>query len=82
MATLPTGLESSNSPKGSNMPEITLLISCFCYKENMTSFVKVTSLAPDNKYLCCLLELDEAKILLDCGWTEDFNVEDLAYLSK
>jgi hypothetical protein len=31
---------------------------------------------------CYLLEIDEAKILLDCGWNDHFNVEDLQALAR
>lgn len=48
----------------------------------MTSIVKFTPLsgAHDEKPLCYLLEIDEFKILLDCGWDEHFNTADLKLL--
>lgn len=50
----------------------------------MTSLIKFTPLsgAHDEHPLCYLLEIDDAKILLDCGWSETLNVEMLGELSK
>ncbi|KAI8925034.1 beta-lactamase-like protein, partial [Entophlyctis helioformis] len=50
----------------------------------MTSFVKFTPLsgAHDESPLCYLLEIDEAKLLLDCGWSESLDVGQLAALAK
>ncbi len=31
---------------------------------------------------CYLLEIDEAKILLDCGWSDNFDLEDLKTLKR
>lgn len=49
-----------------------------------TSFVKFTALsgARSERPPCYLLEIDEAKILLDCGWTDNFEPEDLAHLRR
>ncbi|ORX43855.1 hypothetical protein DM01DRAFT_1349896 [Hesseltinella vesiculosa] len=50
----------------------------------MTSYIKFTPLsgAKNEDPLCYLLEVDEVKILLDCGWTDQFNVDDLLQLKK
>lgn len=32
--------------------------------------------------MCYLLEIDEAKIMLDCGWNDAFNVDDLRQLKR
>ena len=48
----------------------------------MTSLIQFTPIsgAHDENPLCYLLEIDEAKILLDCGWTDEFDVNDLELL--
>ncbi|KAI8145312.1 beta-lactamase-like protein [Fennellomyces sp. T-0311] len=50
----------------------------------MTSYIKFTPIsgAKNEDALCYLLEIDEVKILLDCGWSDKFDVEDLATLKK
>jgi len=50
----------------------------------MTSFIKFTPLSGVHGEgpLCYLLEIDEAKLLLDCGWDYKFQVEDLAPLRR
>lgn len=50
----------------------------------MTSYINFTALSGAGKegFLCYLLEIDEARILLDCGWTEEFNVEELSALKS
>eukprot|EP01104_Vermistella_antarctica_P017312 TRINITY_DN6110_c0_g1_i2.p1 TRINITY_DN6110_c0_g1~~TRINITY_DN6110_c0_g1_i2.p1 ORF type:complete len:859 (-),score=215.94 TRINITY_DN6110_c0_g1_i2:92-2518(-) len=50
----------------------------------MSSLIHFTPLmgASDDGPLCYLLEIDEYKILLDCGWTEPFDVSMLASLAK
>ncbi|KAI7851223.1 beta-lactamase-like protein [Circinella umbellata] len=50
----------------------------------MTSYIKFTPLsgAKSEDPLCYLLEIDEVKILLDCGWTDKFDVQDLTNLKK
>ncbi|RKP07912.1 beta-lactamase-like protein [Thamnocephalis sphaerospora] len=50
----------------------------------MTSYIKFTPLsgARNEQGLCYLLEIDDAKILLDCGWLETFNVDDLEPLKR
>ncbi|KAL1923357.1 uncharacterized protein VTP21DRAFT_8337 [Calcarisporiella thermophila] len=50
----------------------------------MSSYIRFTPLsgAKDEKPLCYLLEVDEAKILLDCGWSDGFDVADLDELKK
>ncbi|KAG4098147.1 Metallo-hydrolase/oxidoreductase [Neocallimastix lanati (nom. inval.)] len=50
----------------------------------MTSYIKFTALsgARDDNPLCYLLEIDEAKILLDCGWYDNFDEELLKPLSE
>ncbi len=35
-----------------------------------------------DKPLCSLLKIDNYNILLDCGWDENFNEEDLAQLRE
>ncbi|KAJ3012211.1 cleavage and polyadenylation specificity factor subunit 2 [Thoreauomyces humboldtii] len=50
----------------------------------MTAYIKFTALsgAHNEDPLCYLLEVDEAKILLDCGWTDKFDPEDLKALKR
>lgn len=50
----------------------------------MSSFIKLTPLsgAKDENFLCYLLEIDQIKILLDCGWSEQFDVAQLESLEK
>lgn len=50
----------------------------------MTSYIKFTPIsgARNEDALCYLLEIDEVKLLLDCGWTDKFKVEDLTNLKK
>ncbi|EPB87138.1 hypothetical protein HMPREF1544_06064 [Mucor circinelloides 1006PhL] len=50
----------------------------------MTSYIKFTPIsgAKNEDPLCYLLEIDEVKILLDCGWSDSFKEEDLANLKK
>ncbi|KAI8334392.1 beta-lactamase-like protein [Chlamydoabsidia padenii] len=50
----------------------------------MASYIKFTPLsgAKNEDALCYLLEIDEVKILLDCGWSDQFNTQDLLPLKK
>ncbi|KAI7862820.1 beta-lactamase-like protein [Spinellus fusiger] len=50
----------------------------------MTSYIKFTPIsgAKNEEALCYLLEIDEVKILLDCGWSDTFHVDDLTHLKK
>eukprot|EP00045_Choanoeca_perplexa_P010094 m.100904 g.100904 ORF g.100904 m.100904 type:complete len:751 (+) comp15146_c0_seq2:104-2356(+) len=50
----------------------------------MTSIVRFHALsgAQNNDPLCYLLELDGCRILLDVGWNEDFNLEQLEQLKE
>lgn len=50
----------------------------------MTSIIKFTPLcgAHDENPLCYLLEVDEFRILLDCGWNSDFDVSLLKPLAR
>ncbi|KAI8987524.1 beta-lactamase-like protein [Mycotypha africana] len=50
----------------------------------MTSYIKFTPLsgAKNEDPLCYLLEIDEVKILLDCGWSDSFEEEDLVNLKR
>lgn len=50
----------------------------------MSSFVRLTPLsgALDESHLCYLLEMDEARILLDCGWSESLHVKQIEYLAQ
>jgi cleavage and polyadenylation specificity factor subunit 2 len=50
----------------------------------MTSYLKFTPLsgARNEQGLCYLLEIDDAKILLDCGWLETFDTADLELLKR
>lgn len=50
----------------------------------MTSYIKFTPIsgAKNEDALCYLLEIDEVKILLDCGWSDNFDVDDLVNLKK
>ncbi|ORZ22739.1 beta-lactamase-like protein [Lobosporangium transversale] len=49
-----------------------------------SNYIRFTALsgAKSESALCYLLEIDEAKILLDCGWNDAFNVEDLRQLRR
>ena len=50
----------------------------------MTSLIRFTPLngAWNENPLCYLLQIDECTILLDCGWTDAFRVEDLEVLQR
>ncbi|KAL0095247.1 beta-lactamase-like protein [Phycomyces blakesleeanus] len=50
----------------------------------MTSYIKFTPIsgAKNEDALCYLLEIDEVKLLLDCGWSDSFKVDDLYHLKK
>ncbi|KAI9168228.1 hypothetical protein H9P43_007600 [Blastocladiella emersonii ATCC 22665] len=50
----------------------------------MTSYIRFIPLsgARSERGVCGLLELDDAKILLDCGWTGDLDPADLSELEK
>ncbi|KAK9693101.1 hypothetical protein K7432_014071 [Basidiobolus ranarum] len=50
----------------------------------MTSYIKFTAISGSHSEaaLCYLLEVDEVKILLDCGWYDNFNLEDLKHLKR
>ncbi|KAI9362898.1 beta-lactamase-like protein [Zopfochytrium polystomum] len=49
----------------------------------MTSFVRFMPLsgAMDEGPLCYLLQIDEARILLDCGWSDSFDANALRFLA-
>ncbi|KAI1316869.1 cleavage and polyadenylation specificity factor subunit 2 [Mortierella claussenii] len=49
-----------------------------------SNYIRFTALsgAKSESALCYLLEIDEAKILLDCGWNDEFDVEDLKQLRR
>ncbi|KAK3819700.1 MAG: beta-lactamase-like protein [Benniella sp.] len=49
-----------------------------------SNYIRFTPLsgAKSESALCYLLEIDEAKILLDCGWNDAFNVDDLRQLKR
>ncbi|KAG0238046.1 cleavage and polyadenylation specificity factor subunit 2 [Actinomortierella wolfii] len=49
-----------------------------------SNYIRFTALsgAKSEAALCYLLEIDEAKILLDCGWNDAFDVEDLKHLRR
>ncbi|KAF8938407.1 cleavage and polyadenylation specificity factor subunit 2 [Haplosporangium gracile] len=49
-----------------------------------SNYIRFTALsgAKSESALCYLLEIDEAKILLDCGWNDAFDVEDLKQLKR
>lgn len=50
----------------------------------MTSYIKFTPIsgARNEDPLCYLLELDDAKILLDCGWNDKTQPEFLAQVKR
>ncbi|KAJ3145453.1 cleavage and polyadenylation specificity factor subunit 2 [Geranomyces variabilis] len=50
----------------------------------MTAYIKFTAIsgAHNEDPLCYLLEVDEAKLLLDCGWTDKFDPNDLKHLKR
>jgi cleavage and polyadenylation specificity factor subunit 2 len=50
----------------------------------MTSYIKFTPIsgARNEDPLCYLLELDDAKILLDCGWNDATLTESLAHVKR
>lgn len=54
------------------------------WPSSMTSYIKFTPIsgAKNENPLCYLLEIDEVKILLDCGWSDTFDTQDLANLKK
>jgi cleavage and polyadenylation specificity factor subunit 2 len=45
----------------------------------MSSELKFTPIsgAKNSDPLCYLLEIDDVKLLLDCGWSDKFDVEEL-----
>ncbi|KAG0235113.1 cleavage and polyadenylation specificity factor subunit 2, partial [Mortierella sp. GBA43] len=49
-----------------------------------SNYIRFTPLsgAKSESALCYLLEIDEAKILLDCGWNDAFDVDDLRQLKR
>ena len=49
-----------------------------------SNYIRFTALsgAKSESALCYLLEIDEAKILLDCGWNDAFDVDDLKQLKR
>lgn len=50
----------------------------------MTSIIKLTVLsgAYDEGPLCYLLQVDEFRFLLDCGWNESFSAEIMEPIKK
>ncbi|CEG66669.1 hypothetical protein RMATCC62417_03208 [Rhizopus microsporus] len=50
----------------------------------MTSYIKFTPISGSKNEdpLCYLLEIDEVKILLDCGWSDSFDIDSLSNLKK
>ena len=46
-------------------------------KADMTSVIRFTVLSgmQDESPLCYLLQLDEFRFLLDCGWDENLNID-------
>ncbi|KAM3579119.1 hypothetical protein VKS41_008346 [Umbelopsis sp. WA50703] len=50
----------------------------------MSSYLKFTPIsgAKNSDPLCYLLEIDEVKLLLDCGWSDKFDVEDLQHFKR
>jgi predicted metal-dependent RNase len=73
------------------LKRLPLLLNSACVGSNfsidfqtMTSFIRFIALsgAMDEGPLCYMLQIDEARILLDCGWDVSFNAEHLKALSK
>jgi len=52
--------------------------------ERMTSIIKFTALsgAHDESPPCYLLQVDEFRFLLDCGWDENFSSEVLENVKR
>jgi len=50
----------------------------------MTSIIRFTPLsgAQDEKPLCYLLQVDEFRFLLDCGWDENLDLEVVENIRK
>jgi len=50
----------------------------------MSSQIQFTPVYGDKAFqpLCYLLEIDECKILLDCGWDSRFRIQDIEGLKK
>lgn len=50
----------------------------------MTSIIKVHALsgAMDESPPCYLLQVDDFRILLDCGWNEQFDIEFMKELRR
>jgi cleavage and polyadenylation specificity factor subunit 2 len=50
----------------------------------MSSYLKFTPIsgAKNSDPLCYLLEIDEVKLLLDCGWSDSFDVEELQHFKR
>lgn len=49
-----------------------------------SNYIRFTALSGSKSEaaLCYLLEIDEAKIMLDCGWNDAFDVDDLRQLKR
>ena len=50
----------------------------------MTSIIKVHAIsgAMDESPPCYILQVDDFRILLDCGWDEDFDVDFIKELKR
>lgn len=64
-----------------------LILNFFLEKSSsreMTSIIKLTVLsgAYDEGPLCYLLQVDEFRFLLDCGWNESFSAEIMEPIKK
>lgn len=53
-------------------------------ERKMTSIIKLTTLSgvQEESALCYLLQVDEFRFLLDCGWDENFSMDIIDSLRK
>lgn len=54
------------------------------WTKKMTSIIKLTTLSgvQEESALCYLLQVDEFRFLLDCGWDEHFSMDIIDSLRK
>lgn len=59
-------------------------LDCCYWTKNMTSIIKLTTLSgvQEESALCYLLQVDEFRFLLDCGWDEHFSMDIIDSLRK
>ncbi|XP_008576222.1 PREDICTED: cleavage and polyadenylation specificity factor subunit 2 [Galeopterus variegatus] len=60
------------------------VVDCCYWTQKMTSIIKLTTLSgvQEESALCYLLQVDEFRFLLDCGWDEHFSMDIIDSLRK